>query len=136
MNMHIIDYFDKYVTSMREPMPNYFGFDTIGKIDDDISFVLSYSCQEKMNQEIDNNNGDWLRLESVLQNVQGKDISTMTALLEKKNLLLLKSRIMQMHYMNMTSKTSLKVSADLFSIYVTLRAISTEPFLTLNKEIS
>lgn len=64
--------------------------DTIGKLDDDVSFVLSYSCQDKINEEIDRNSNDWLRLHSILQNVKGKDISTMSAVLEKKKPIVVK----------------------------------------------
>jgi len=56
----------------------------LGKLDENISFVLSYTCQDKINQEIDHQSDEWLRLHSVLQNVKGKDISTMTAILENK----------------------------------------------------
>jgi serine/threonine protein kinase len=64
---------------------------SIGKsIEDDMSFVLEYSCQDKMNEEIENKKDDWLRLGNVLQNVKGKNISTMTGLLEKKRNIVVK----------------------------------------------
>jgi hypothetical protein len=57
--------------------------------DESTSFVIhskSQKCQAKINDEILNRQQQyWLQLNKVLQNLDGKDIATMTALIQKKS---------------------------------------------------